>query len=346
MLTTVRMIAPGTPLRAGISLVLQMGHGALIVLGDSKKILNLTQGGFDIDVPFLPARLSELCKMDGAIIISENGKRIIAANKLLVPDHKIPSNETGTRHQAAERMAIQTGATVVAISEQLGTLSVFCGTEKKVMTSIPAVLNKANQSLQALEKYLSVLRDNLEDLDLREFQSLVTMIDVARVIQCTEMIRRMAKDIANYLNELGIEGRTIRLQLEQQLNEARVGDLVINDYYVDTNSRAPEHVMSELAQLSDDQLLNTSDISTALGYGANIRTADFPMPRGYRILSQTHRLSNQVIDNLVRRFGNLQNIVRASHEELVSVKGVGDILAERLRAGLTLLQSQVFETQR
>ena len=55
----------------------------------------------------------------------------------------------------------------------------------------------------------------------------------------------------------------------------------------------------------------------------------------------THRLSPQIIENLVDRFGNLQQIMRAPKEDLVEVEGVGEVLAERIRTGLNLLQNQM-----
>ena len=65
-----RLVAPGTPLREGIDRILQAKMGALIVVGDGPEVLNICSGGFLLDAEFTPQRLSELAKMDGAIILA------------------------------------------------------------------------------------------------------------------------------------------------------------------------------------------------------------------------------------------------------------------------------------
>lgn len=55
----------------------------------------------------------------------------------------------------------------------------------------------------------------------------------------------------------------------------------------------------------------------------------------------THRLTPQIIENLIARFGSLQQIIRAPKDELVAVDGVGEVLAERVRVSLNLLRSQL-----
>ena len=44
--------------------------GALIIVGDGAEVLSISSGGFLLDAPFSPQRLSELAKMDGAIILA------------------------------------------------------------------------------------------------------------------------------------------------------------------------------------------------------------------------------------------------------------------------------------
>jgi diadenylate cyclase len=64
-------------------------------------------------------------------------------------------------------------------------------------------------------------------------------------------------------------------------------------------------------------------------------------PRGYRILTQTRRLTPQIIENLVQKFGSLQQIMRAPKEELCTVDGIGEVLAERIRLSLNSLRNQL-----
>src|SRR5215204_293144 len=73
-------VAPGTPLREGIDRVLQANMGALIVVGDDPAVLGICSGGFLLDAAFSPQRLSELAKMDGAIILANDTGRIARAN--------------------------------------------------------------------------------------------------------------------------------------------------------------------------------------------------------------------------------------------------------------------------
>ena len=88
-----RLVAPGTPLREGIDRILQAKMGALIVVGDGPEVLNICSGGFLFDAEFTPQRLSELAKMDGAIILAADGSRVARANVHLVPDPDIPTTE-------------------------------------------------------------------------------------------------------------------------------------------------------------------------------------------------------------------------------------------------------------
>lgn len=103
-----KIVAPGTPLREGLDNVIKASTGALILIGDTKELLDLVDGGFSINENYTPARLYELAKMDGAIVISKDLKKILYANAQIVPSSKIPTEETGTRHRTAERTAKQT----------------------------------------------------------------------------------------------------------------------------------------------------------------------------------------------------------------------------------------------
>src|SRR6266540_3078408 len=111
-------VAPGRPLREGLDRILQSNMGALIVVGDGPDVLNICSGGFLLDAEFTPQRLSELAKMDGAIILASDGTRVARSNVHLVPDPDIPTTETGTRHRTAERVARQIAVPVITVSEE------------------------------------------------------------------------------------------------------------------------------------------------------------------------------------------------------------------------------------
>src|SRR5213080_1794284 len=127
MLDALRRIAPGTTMRQGINDILRGSEGALIVIGEPAELSFLFSGGIRLDQAFSPYLLYELAKMDGAIILNSNATRIVYANVQLMPDPTIPSAETGTRHRTAERVAKQTGAIAVSISQQRSTISVYTG---------------------------------------------------------------------------------------------------------------------------------------------------------------------------------------------------------------------------
>src|SRR5204862_1882161 len=153
MLDALAAVAPGRPLREGLDRILQAGMGALIVVGDGPQVLNICSGGFLLDGAFSPQRLSELAKMDGAIILSPDASRIARANVHLVPHPNVPTSETGTRHRTAERVARSVDVSVISVSEDMAVIAVYRHDQKKPLESIPRLLNRANQALSTLERY-------------------------------------------------------------------------------------------------------------------------------------------------------------------------------------------------
>src|SRR5439155_1613171 len=89
-------------------------------------------------------------KMDGAIIVDTAVKRLAWANVQLMPDPTIPSEETGTRHRTAERVAKQTGALVVSVSQQRETVTIFVGPARYQLDPVPDVLAEATVALGGL----------------------------------------------------------------------------------------------------------------------------------------------------------------------------------------------------
>ena len=132
-----------------------------------------------------------------------------------MPDPTIPSDETGTRHRTAERVAKQTGALVISISQQRETVTIFLGAACATSsTRSPSVLAKTNQALATLETYRTRLEQVLTRLTALEFQNAVVLDDVLVVLQRAEMTTRMAEEIERDCVELGSEGRLIRMQLD------------------------------------------------------------------------------------------------------------------------------------
>jgi len=336
------MIAPGTQFREAIYAIIQSGTGALLCIGDVKTLSELSESGVKLEADVTPQLLYELSKMDGAIILNEDGTRIHYANRFLKPDAKIKSEETGTRHRTAQRLAAQAKCMVVTISQRRSSVTLYVHNKRHVLEPIPTIVNKAVQAIQTLEKYLSVMNQAMQDLTTREFQDVVTIFDVCKAIQRTEMVERISREIEPYILELGKEGRLIEMQLQELIMPVHEARLVVKDYYKERPGISYEEVQEKITHISEEDLLNLSSISQALGYGTQVRSVDtYLSPRGYRVLHSTHRLSTQIIENLVARFGSLQQIIRASKDDLVEVDGVGEILAERIRVSVNLLRNQL-----
>jgi diadenylate cyclase len=338
-----QMIAPGTPLREGLDNVLGAKTGALIVIGYDEGVREIVDGGFHIDCPFTPAYLYELAKMDGAIILSNDGKRILYANAQLVPDSAIPSTETGIRHRTAQRTARQTGKLVVSISQRRNIITLYKGNFRYALKDMGVILTKANQAIQTLEKYKSVLDQTTTNLTALEFEELVTLSEVALVLQRVEMVLRIKREIETYIHELGTEGRLVSMQLEELVADTEdEAKLLIEDYCIDP-CVSPEVVFEELQKLSSDDLLEHANLVRILGYPSSINIEEEAvLPRGYRILHKIPRLPSHVIYKLVERFENLSRIMVATIDELDEVEGIGSVRAKMIKEGLKRIQEQVF----
>ena len=227
LMRTLRLVAPGTSLYEGLENILRARTGALIVVGDSEEVMKIVNGGFRLNTELDPASLYELSKMDGALIISSDARRIVVANAHLTPDPLIPTSETGTRHRTAERAAAQTGELVIAISQRRNVITLYKGEQRYILREIGTMLAKANQALQTLERYKTVLQKALVNLTALEFEEQVTLADVCTVIQRAEMVTRIAAEIELYICELGTEGRLVSMQLEEVLTDIEDEDFLV-----------------------------------------------------------------------------------------------------------------------
>ncbi|NLW46204.1 MAG: DNA integrity scanning protein DisA [Firmicutes bacterium] len=336
-----KMVAPGTTLYEGLENILKAKTGALIMVSDSENVLKLVGGGFRINSELEPSSLYELAKMDGAIVLSTDAKKILVANAHLTPDHLIPTSETGTRHRTAERMAIQTGEMAIAISQRRNVITLYKGNLRYVIREIGTVLAKANQALQTLQKYKSVLEQTLQNLSALEFENLVTLSDVAAVVQRAEMVSRIAAEIRRYICELGAEGRLVSMQLEELMaNIENDGLLVLRDY-IYSNSNLLTNIKETLITWDDEELLDLNALVRLLGYPGGTTPDLSVSARGYRLLNKIPRLPFPVVENLVVTFGELQKIIDASTEELDEVEGIGEVRARTIKDGLRRLREQI-----
>jgi len=332
-------VAPGRPLREGLDRILQANMGALIVVGDGPEVLAICSGGFLLDAEFTPQRLSELAKMDGAIILASDASRIARANVHLVPNPHVPTSETGTRHRTAERVARSIPVPVISVSEDMSMIAVYVGDLKHPLEPIQRLLNRANQALQTLERYKNRLDTVSGSLSALEVEDLVTVRDVATVLQRAEMVRRIAEEIEGYIVELGTDGRLVLLQLEELMGGVEDDRrLVIKDYSQADDTWQLSNAMSALADLSTEDLLDLKSVMSVLHLPADAGELDMSLqPRGYRLLSKIPRLPDAVIERIVQRFGNLQKIMRATIDDLDDVEGVGSTRARAIKDGLSRL---------
>ena len=340
-----KKLAPGTALREGLENILRAKMGALALLDDSPEAMKVVDCGFALNAEYTPASFYELAKMDGALVLSSDAKRILFANAQLVPDPAIPTFETGTRHRTAERAAKQTGALVVAISHRRNIITIYLGNLRYTLKEITFILARANQALQTLEKYKQALTKSLRNLNVLELEELVTLGDVVDLIIRGERVARIAREIEQNVIELGNEGRLVSMQLEEvRPDSTGVWDL-IQDYCVSADISLQTEAWEHLNALPEEGL-ERYGVARLLGYGITPSTLDVPaIPRGYRILRQIPRLPGLVVDNLVARFKTAGRIYTATLAELDEVEGVGGARARGVRDGMKRLREQTLFEQ-
>ncbi len=365
------LVAPGTPLRDGLNRVLQAKRGALVVVGDDPGVLSICTGGFLLDAEFSPQRLSELAKMDGAIILAADASRIARANVHLVPRASIPTSETGTRHRTAERVARSIDVPVITVSEAMATIAVFRNEAKHTLPSTARVADRAAQAISTLQRFKARFDLALATLSTLEVEDTVSVRDVVAVLQPGEMVVRFGQEIEGYLVELGDDGRMIRLQLEEL--EAGVPEslaLVVRDYVVDHaprpdavgrgkrvrggakeadgvagSSSGGPRALEALHGLSADALSTPAKVAATLGLGSDELSLDAGVEaRGYRLLSRLPRVSDVIIERIVHQFLTLPRILQASLGDLETVGGVGGAKARSVKDGLArMVEASILE---
>ena len=337
-----KLIAPGTAIRDGLESILKAKTGGLLVFSDSKEVLDLVDGGFSLDVEYTPARLYELAKMDGAIILSKDFKKILYANAQLIPSSDISTAETGTRHRTAERTAKQTGELVISISQRRNIITIFKGNYRYVLEDTSKVLTRANQALQTVEKYKKVFDGKLSLLNEYEFNDIVTLENVVSAIQRAEMVMKVVNEVQKAIYELGVEGRLVEMQLEELVGGLEKEELlIIKDYIATGKKRTAEKVLEEISQLELEELNKPQVIAKLLGYEDFDNYDDVGVyTRGYRILSKVPRMPSNIVVNLVKSFKSFQHILVADIQALDDVDGIGEIRARTIKQSLKRMQEQ------
>ena len=335
-------IAPGTAIRNGLDNILNAKTGALIAVADNQDVLSLVDGGFKLDVDFSTSKLYELAKMDGAIILSSDFKKILYANTQLIPSPEIYTSETGTRHRTAERTAKQTGALVISISQRRGIITLFKGNQRYVLKDLSDIISKANQALQIVEKYKKVFDNKINVLNEYEFNDIVTLENVITAIQRAEMVMRIAGEVSKAIDELGEEGRLLEMQLDETVGDlVKEEQLIVKDYIAPGKKRTAEKIMEELSKIEYENLIKSDKIANLLGYEDFDNYDEIAVyTRGYRILSKIPRMPSNIVENLVKSFKSLQHILAADIQRLGDVDGIGEVRARTIKQSLKRMQEQ------
>jgi diadenylate cyclase len=225
-------------------------------------------------------------------------------------------------------------------------IAAYVGATRHVLEDSGQILSRANQALATLERYKLRLDEVSSTLSALEIEDLVTVRDVAVVAQRLEMVTRIAREIEDYVLELGTDGRLLSLQLEELVTGVDAErELVIRDYLpAGRRPRSPEELLGKLEALSPTELVDPASAARVLGLGNGEHLDGAVAPRGYRLLAKVPRLPGTVVDRLVEHFGTLQKLLSAGIDDLQAVEGVGELRARSVREGLSrLAESTILE---
>lgn len=333
-LDILRKISAGTELRNAINDIVHGGLGAIIVLANP-KVYECFQGGFKVDCEFTQRRLIELAKMDGAIILSPDFKRILYANTLLTPNTNLPSSETGIRHQAGERTAKETNSLAIVVSQRRGETTIFNNDYRYLLQPTEDLLRRATENLQLLEKQREIFNELLVNLNILELTSLVSVGDICKVLQRTEMIKKMTHIVNEQIIELGEDGIILKMRMREVIRGIDQEDeLIIKDYL-----QNHEQTIRFLTSLNFEEILDIENIANNLFRQPQDQTI---IPKGFRILSKT-TLHEETIGSLIREFQNLDQIINADHQLLIRTLGTN---VDRFHKEISHLREQILVGKR
>lgn len=343
LIPKIKMVAPGTLLRRALDDILMAEFGALIVfLDDVKAQENILEGGFYIGAGFSPEKLYELAKMDGAIILDESVSRILAANVQLAPDPSLPTNETGMRHRAAERMARQTSKFVLTISRRRGVITLYYKNHKHQINDINYLITRINQTISTVERYKENLDKKAVRIEGDEFLDQVQLIQVTEFLLHSAGIMNLLEEIAPYVLEIGTEGRLLAMRLKSVEEDVdAMVRLFIKDYCALRCSN--QDVSRNIDELKRVEPADHLKVAHLLGWTSASETDLHDLtvtPRGYRLLRQVAKIPEGTADNVIERFKNLAKLIRANEESLMQVEGIGAKRAKSIIEGIQIIRNR------
>jgi diadenylate cyclase len=306
----IKLVSPGSSLRNVIDDLIRSDLGGMIVFDKPElNSQNIAEGGFRINSRFTSQKLFELCKMDAAVIVSQDLKRIVQANVSMNPDTSISTIETGTRHKAAERTAKQAHTFVIAISERRKKTTLYYGQSRYYLKPTEELIRNISSTLQVLEKQREILNENISNLNILEMSELVSVSDVCKVIQRAEMILKMSNSVKRNFTELGKEGNIMHMRYRELIRGIeKAEDETLRDYSTISLKRSK----TLLSNLTFDGLQDLDSIARLI--------IDKPLeetisPKGFRFLSHL-TLYEKEISQIIKQHKNLENIIKLNPADL------------------------------
>ncbi len=323
-------LLPGQPLRVGVDLIADKNLGALIVIGTSSKLDKISSGGIILnDCQYSPEMLSELSKLDGAIIVDEQVTKILKANVHLNPSDSLSTTQTGTRHRSAERTAEETQLTVITVSEESSLVKVFNNLGTSELEEPSVILGRVNESLQSVDRMRRRFDDAVAELGDLEIENSLTNQEVLEVIQRAELLNRLANQVKAESLKLGGEAGLILIQidsLESGVNNTL--NLVLKDHLPPRKYRNISKAANEISELTYEELNNIDLLGSVL---SKLPLDDLSIAKGYRVLARLPNLPENLHDTLIQQFKTLPKLLTSSPESLYSVEGIGRGRAQQLR---------------
>ena len=323
-------LIPGQPLRNGVDLVADKKTGALIVIGTSAKLEKISSGGITLNnCSYTPEMLSELAKMDGAIIVDANVNNILKANVHLNPSDNIPTSQTGTRHRTAERVSVETELSVIAVSEESSTIKVFSNNSVNELEESSIIFGKVNESLQSIDRTRRRFDDAVLELGELEVENTLTNQQVLEVIQRGELLGRLSQQVRKEATDLGEDSGLVMIQIDSLESGVRnTLDLVLKDHLPAKRFRNINKAVDEIANLTYEELNSIQHLGSVLFMES---LDEVSTSKGYRILARLPGLPDNLHDSLIQKFKTLPNLLTASTDKLFEVEGIGRSRAQQLR---------------
>tara|TARA_B100001996_G_C18637225_1_gene584162 strand:+ start:67 stop:1107 length:1041 start_codon:yes stop_codon:yes gene_type:complete len=323
-------LIPGQPLRNGVDLIADKKTGALIVIGTTAKLEKISSGGLSLNnCSFTSEMLSELAKMDGAIIVDSQVDNILKANVHLNPSDNISTSQTGTRHRTAERVSIETGLSVVAVSEESSTIKVFNGTNVNELEESSIILGRVNESLQSVDRTRRRFDDAVLELGELEIENTLTNQQVIEVIQRGELLGRLSHQVRKEAVELGEDSGLVMIQIDSLESGVRnTLNLVLKDHLPTKKFRNINKAVDDISNLTYEELNTIQHLGSVLFMEP---LDEISVSKGFRVLGRLPGLPDNLHDSLIQKFKTLPNLLNASTDKLFEVDGIGRNRAQQLR---------------